>query len=186
MEDRGETIIGSMGIDNMLDAIRATIKQWLLYPQEFRITIPKRLDLSEYPEEQSISLESPPVKVQTTSESEEGLLDMAVDVGTLVWRIQRRLSDIGDLPAELRRVSRDVESTWDALTQRGVEIKDHTGRDYDGGMALRVITSQPVAGLARQQIIETLKPTIYYRDKIIQMGEVILGVPEETETSKPP
>ncbi len=169
----------------MLNTIRDNLKQWLFYPHEFRIIIPKCLDFSEYPEEQHISLESPAVKLQTISENEESLLDMAVDVGTLVWRIQRRLSDIGELPAELRRVSRDLESTWDALTQSGIEIKDHTGRDYDAGMALRVITSQPVASLTRQQIIETLKPTIYYRDRIIQMGEVIVGIPEEAETSKP-
>jgi hypothetical protein len=172
-------------IERMSDTLGDSVKQWLRYPQEFRIAVPKSLDLSESLEEMTTSLEFPAVKVQTISEKEEELLDMAVDVGTLVWRIQKRLAAIGELPKQLQRVSRDVESTWDALTQRGIEIKDHTGRDYDGGMTLRVVTSQPVAGLARQQIIETLKPTIYYRERIIQMGEVIVGVPEETETSKP-
>lgn len=167
----------------MLDTIRDNIKQWLLYPQEFRITIPKSLVLLEYAEEQHISLESPSAKARTISENEETLLDMAVDVGTLVWRIQRRLSDISELPANLRRVSRDLEATWDALTQSGIEIKDHNNQEYHPGMALRVITSQPVASLTRQQIIETLKPTIYYKDKILQMGEVIVGVPEGTGAS---
>ena len=103
---------------------------------------------------------------------------MAVDVGTLVWRVQRRLSAIGQLPKELNRVSRDLESTWNALAQGGVEIKDHTGQDYVAGMALKVVTSQPVTSLTKKQIIETLKPTIYYKDRIIQMGEVIVGVPQ--------
>ena len=36
----------------------------------------------------------------------------------------------------------------------------------------------------QQQIIETLKPTIYHRDKIIQMGDVIVGIPEDTGTTQ--
>ena len=167
----------------MLDTIRDDIKQWLLYPQEFRITIPKSLALSKYLEKQRISLGPPAVSTLTISENEEILLSMAVDVGTLVWRIQRKLSDISDLPASLRRISRDLESTWYALAQSGVEIKDHNNQEYHPGMALRVITSQPVASLKRQQVIETLKPTIYYKDKILQMGEVIVGVPEKPRAS---
>jgi len=169
----------------MLDTIRDNIKQWLLYPHEFRITIPKCLDFSEYPEETSIIPESPSVKVQIISENEEKLLDMAADIGTLVWRVQRRLATMGKLTKELQRVSRDLESTRDALTQRGIEIKDHTGQDYVTGITLRVIASQPVPGLTQQQIIETLKPTIYHRDKIIQIGDVIVGIPGDTGTTQP-
>lgn len=161
------------------------LRQWLCYPQEFRISASKYLGLSEPLEALTDLAERTSASSQTTSKKEEELLDMAADVGTLVWRIQQRLAATGELPKPLQRLSRDVERTWDALTQGGIEIKDHTGGDYEGGMALRVITSQPVIGLARRQIIETLKPTIYYRDRIIQMGEVIIGVPEETEMSKP-
>jgi len=168
----------------MLDAIRYTIRQWLLYPQELRITIPKNLALSECLEEKRISLESPLANTRAISENEETLLDMAADVGTLVWRIQRKLSSVSELPASLRRVSRDLESTWDALAQSGVEIKDHNNQEYHLGMALRVITSQPVAGISQQQIIETLKPTIYYKGRILQMGDVIIGVPEGADASE--
>lgn len=161
------------------------LMQWLCYPQEFRISAPKYIGLSEPLEALADLAERTSASSQTTSKKEEELLDMAADVGTLIWRIQQRLTATGELPKPLQRLSRDVERTWDALTQGGIEIKDHTGGDYEGGMALRVITSQPVIGLARRQIIETLKPTIYYRDRIIQMGEVIVGVPEETGTPKP-
>ena len=160
----------------------ANLKQWLFYPQEFRISETDYLALSERLEELADLSARTTVNSTKTSRREEELLDMAADVGTLVWRIQQRLGATGELSKPLQRLSRDVERTWDALTQGGIEIKDHTGGDYDGGMALRVITSQPVLGLARRQIIETLKPTIYYRDRIIQMGEVVVGVPEETET----
>ena len=160
------------------------LRQWLYYPQEFRISAPEYLGLSESLEALTDLAERTSIRFPTASRKEEELLDMAADVGTLVWRIQQRLAATDELPKSLQKLSREVERTWDALTQSGIEIKDHTGGDYDGGMALRVITSEPVAGLARRQIIETLKPTIYYRDKIIQVGEVVVGVPEETETSK--
>ena len=161
-----------------------SLKQWLCYPQDFSIGGSKYVGLSE-PLEALADLAERTSATKTKSKTEEDLLDMAADVGTLVWRIQARLATTGELSKPLQKLSRDVERTWDALTQGGIEIKDHTGGDYEGGMALRVITSQPVSGLARRQIIETLKPTIYYKDRIIQMGEVVVGVPEETETSKP-
>lgn len=159
------------------------LKQWLLYPQEFRISARKSIELSESLEALADLTESTTASSQKKSKREEELLDMAADVGTLVWRIQHRLDATKELSKPMQKLSRDVERTWDALTQGGIEIKDHTGGDYEGGMALRVITSQPVSGLVRRQIIETLKPTIYYRNRIIQMGEVIVGVPEETGTS---
>ena len=169
----------------MLRETMDDVRQWLCYPQEFRISAAKYPGLSEPLEALAALAEPTSTSSQPTSKKEEELLDMAADVGTLVWRIQHRLAATGELSKPLQRLSRDVERTWDALTQGGIEIKDHTGGDYEGGMALRVITSQPVTGLALRQIIETLKPTIYYRGRIIQMGEVIVGVPEKTETSEP-
>jgi hypothetical protein len=162
-----------------------TLRQWLYCPQEFRIRAPGYLGLSESLEALAAFAQPTSVSLGPASTREEELLDMAADVGTLVWRIKQRLAAIDELPKSLQKLSRDVERTRDALTQGGIEIKDHTGGDYEGGMALRVVASQPVMGLVRRQIIETLKPTIYYKDKIIQMGEVIVGVPEETKTSKP-
>ena len=169
----------------MLSVTINNFKQWLRYPQEFRISNPKYLESAEPLEMLTDSLKHSPISLQMISESEEQLIDMAADIGTLVWRVQRRLTTMGKLTKELQRVSRDVESTRDALTQRGIEIKDHTGQDYITGMALRVIASQPVPGLTQQQIIETLKPTIYHRDKIIQMGDVIVGIPGDTSTTQP-
>ena len=79
-----------------------------------------------------------------------------------------------------------MESTSDALRQGGIDIKDHTGEKYDGGMALHVITFQPAPGLSHEQVIETIKPTIYRENKIVQMGEVIVGVPEKGATPDTP
>ena len=163
-----------------LNQSMASLRQWLYYPREFGIGVPERRGLSEPLEALAEFAEPAPVRFRPESREEE-LLHMAVDVGTLVWRIQQRLAAIGELPKPLEKLFRDVEWARDALAQTGIEIQNHTGGDYDGGMALRVIASERVAGLARRQVIETLKPTIYYRDRIIQMGEVIVGIPEGSE-----
>jgi hypothetical protein len=39
------------------------------------------------------------------------------------------------------------------------------------------VTSQPTAGITKERVTETLKPTIYWRNKIIQMGEVVIATP---------
>jgi len=150
----------------------------LLYPKEFRIAAPKWAALSEALVDMINLLKSAPSEIETGPGQEGGLLNLVADIGTVIWRLQRRLPAGGEMPEEMRRISRDLESTWDALRQGGVEIKDHTGERYDGGMALRVIAFQPTLGLLEEQVIETIRPTIYHKDKIVQMGQVIVGVPE--------
>ncbi len=162
----------------MLDKIKYSVKQFL-----FRITIPNSFTALESFKEPPINPEPPIENAFTYSETEEALLDMAGDIGTLIWRIRNKLLDINDSPANLRRVSRDCESIYQSLAQNGFEIKTHNSQEYYSGMALKVIASQPVVNLKQQEIIETLKPTIYYKDKILQMGEVIVGTPEESEVS---
>ena len=157
------------------------IKQWLCYPQEFRIDTPKYLELSKSIKALNDSLRQPPDLSRGMSDEIEAFIAMAIDVGTLVWRVQKRLSMMGSPSKEFNRISRDIASTYDALSNKGIEIKDHNGQDYVHGMILRVVTSEPVKNLTQTQIIETLKPTIFYREKIVQMGEVIIGVPEKNQ-----
>ena len=148
----------------MFEKVFYAFMQWLCYPPEFRISSIKNLELSGslkvYADSLGSSLLGPDIK----SEREEELLDMVVDVGTLVWRVKRRLYDMGQLPKEMQRISRDLQSTWDAFSQRGIEIRDHTGETYVSGMAVKVITSQPMVGLSCQKIIETLGADINVLD----------------------
>jgi hypothetical protein len=80
-----------------------------------------------------------------------------------------------------RGLVRHVEAAHDVFAQRGVEIRDPTGDKYVPGMALSVLAFQPTPGLLHEKIIETIKPTILYRDQILQRGDVIVGTPEEAD-----
>ena len=111
-------------------------------------------------------------------EQEIGLL---ADIGTGLWRLRQRMVKPGtNQPlAEMQRPFRHLESVWDALVQAGAEIHDHTDKLFDPGMSLKVVSFQPMPGLERERVIETIKPTIYFKGKPMQMGEVIVGRPEK-------
>jgi len=170
----------------MLETLRDSLRQFIRYNREFRIATPKWPELAESMEDIVNFLASSPSDAKISSGKEEGLLSLAVEMGVSVWRLQRRLAIEGEVSEEKKRVLRDLESAWDTLRQGGIEVKDHTGQKYAGGMALRVIEFQPTPGLTREQITETIKPSIYHRDKLVQMGEVIVGVPEAATKADTP
>ncbi len=101
------------------------------------------------------------------------------DVVTGLWRVRQKLSPLegAEASGETRSLARAIASTWDALKQGGVEIAEHTGEFITGGERLHVLTFQPTPGLDRERVIETIKPTVYYRGRMIQAGQVIVGTP---------
>ena len=113
-------------------------------------------------------------------------LKLVAELATGIWRLKQRCVEPGtDQPKEeLRRVYRDVEALHDALIQAGLEIQSHTNSTYDPSQSLSVLAFQPTPGIDRDRILETIKPSIYYKSQRIQMGEVIVGTPE-AGTAKP-
>lgn len=106
-------------------------------------------------------------------------------VSTGLWRLRNQMRDptTGEVREELRRPFRHLASVWDALAEHGIDIEEYGNRPFDSGMALKVIAFQPMPGLGRETISETIKPAVYLGGRLIQMGEVIVGTPER---SSPP
>lgn len=124
-------------------------------------------------------VQSTPVEKEQSEVGKEGKF-LAV-VATNVWRMQKKMLDVekpGDAKDEYKPVYRYVESIYDALTGFGVEIKDHDKQKYDDGLGVTVVTSEVRPDLNRREIIETLKPTVRFKDRFIQIGEVVVGIPE--------
>ena len=113
---------------------------------------------------------------------------LVADLGTNAWRLRQKMIEPGsDQPREeMRRVYRHVEAIWEALRQQGVEIRDPQGEvvPESGVYGLKVLAAQPTAGITREFVHETIKPTIRYKDQVIQMGEVILAVPEKASAAR--
>jgi len=110
-------------------------------------------------------------------------LSLLVEVATNAWKGQLRLAKWPgeDLPAERKRLERNFESILSSLDGFGVHVKDHTGQVYDYGQALKVVAAQPQEGIAREVVTETIRPTVYWREQLIQRGEVVIATPKEAD-----
>jgi hypothetical protein len=99
-------------------------------------------------------------------------------LATQAWRLHQKmtLSD-GSVREDATRLVRHVDSMYEIFLRLGLEIKDHTGDDFDYGLPVKVISAQPSPGISRERVIETLRPTIYWQTVIIQTGEVVIATP---------
>lgn len=106
------------------------------------------------------------------------LLRPLTDVATNAWRLRKRMvDDKGEPLEETRRLFRFVERMYQALGEAGITIIDKTGKPYDDGMREKVVTYEEVPGLLRDEILETVRPAIRFKEQIIFFGEVIVGIP---------
>jgi hypothetical protein len=107
-----------------------------------------------------------------------------ITVATNAWKLRTRLIDrhSGEVRENLskedvKKMARYIESIYEAFAEIGIEIKDRTGEAFDYGLPEKVVTAQPQEGLTRERIVETLRPTIYWKEKLAQQGEVIIATP---------
>jgi hypothetical protein len=155
----------------------------LRYPVEFRVKKPiwpgERLSAFE----KLITIREADKNSERETLSTEAIknqFQFLGEIGTGLWRLKKKMVQPGtDMPFdEMRKAYRHFESVWDALQEAGIEIQDHTETPYDPGMSLKVIAFQPVKGIDREKVIETVKPSIYYKNHLLRMGEVIVGTVE--------
>jgi hypothetical protein len=171
-----------------LQQLGSAVRQ-LAQPREFRIQpVPYSREMLELIERLALSMGTTaavagPAIEDTLAYQElmSFMINLLSQLGTGLWRLKQKMVKPGtDEPLdEMRRAFRHLESTWDTLVQAGVEIQDHTGQAVpEGGVyALKAIAYEATPGLDREQVIETVKPSIYFRSQRIQMGEVIVGTP---------
>lgn len=173
---------GIEGVDEeMTIALRnllQTLWQWC-YPKEFRIEAPTA------PAELMVTLKQLIDRLQAEvlkpSQHDDTLLPLIGELATGLWRMGNRLRVLPDGPEDIRRLKRVFQALWEAMGANGVEIRDHTSDDYDAGMALEVLTFQTDPTLEREKVIETIKPSVYVRGKLVQWGVVIVGKPTGKE-----
>lgn len=169
----------------IIQSILKEVSRWsvdlrqLRFPPEFRIGEPIWPD----PWLETLQkLAEAPRAVEPPADERERTRFLA-DLATGVWRLRSKMVEAGtQRPKEqFRREYRHLESIWDLLAQSGMEIQDHTGKPFDSGQALKVLAFQPTPGARRERVQETVKPTVYFKGRHIQMGEVIVESPEKTD-----
>jgi hypothetical protein len=115
-----------------------------------------------------------------------------VSIANNLWRARKRMTDAatGEIREDLKRIHDRVEAIRRSLaevgmvihyypdgSEGGLVIRDHTGEVYDEGQPMKVIASKPTPGLDKKRVSETLLPSIYWNNQLIQNGEIEIAVP---------
>jgi hypothetical protein len=112
-------------------------------------------------------------------------LKALVSIATNAWRAKVKMVDAttGEVREEMKRVDRHIEAICRSLAEVGVVIRDHTGDAYDEGQPMKVVASKPTPGLDRKQVSETLLPSIFWNNRLVQNGEIEIATPASSTTS---
>jgi|SRR5579872_710451 len=109
--------------------------------------------------------------------------DVLIGLSQLVWKIRHAMVPFGEpmlgaAPTDgARRAFPPLVRAWELLEANGIKIIDHTGSPYRSGMGvIPVFEKSP--DLAEEIIIDTMRPTIYHHDQLVQAGHVVVGTPD--------
>jgi hypothetical protein len=104
-------------------------------------------------------------------------------LATHVWRAKKKMieAETGEPREEMKRVYRHVEGVFDVFAQMGIVLNDWLDQPYDAGLPVKVLSFQPTPGLSRDMILEVVRPTVIWKDRLLQLGEVIVGIPVNSE-----
>ena len=108
-------------------------------------------------------------------------------LATNVWRAKGKMIDpaTGEPREESRRPYRHVAAAFEAFAQLGVRLSDWRDQPFDAGLPVKVLSFQPTADLAQDTIIEVVRPAVFWHDRLLQVGEVIVGIPENPQNPAP-
>ncbi|MFE1027027.1 hypothetical protein ACFW5I_21070 [Streptomyces sp. NPDC058818] len=159
--------------------VRALIGQ-LRYPAEFRIPRPLLEPAqADWAAAVLAEVEAAEALAEQARTPEGAGTDALLGAAIGLWRAQRKL-DQGTGPlsaADLRQVRRQVHASRQALADDGLEIQEHDGKPFDSGQSLEVLVFQDEPELDREVVLETVRPSVYFRGERIRMGQVIVGRP---------
>lgn len=106
---------------------------------------------------------------------EKGLAEAA----TSLWRAQRKLAQDQDGASRYSRSARQYLGLCrDALNGIGLVVQDHDGDPYHPGHRLEVISFEDDPAAETERVVRTVRPSIYFQDRHIQTGQVVVAGPE--------
>ncbi len=128
-----------------------------------------------------------PRKEQATAEAgvPTDYLKALVSIATNAWRAKIKMVDAttGEVREEMKRVYRHIEAIYRSLAEVGIVIRDHTGDAYDEGQPMKVVASKPTSGLDKKRVNETLLPSIFWNNRLVQNGEIEIATPVSPNSS---
>jgi hypothetical protein len=121
-----------------------------------------------------------PLELPLTAAPDETLDAGLAALATNVWRAKSKMIDpiTGEPREESRRPYRHVEAAFETFQDLGVRLSDWRDQPYDAGLPVKVLSFQPTPGLQFDTVIEVVRPAVFWHDRLLQVGEVIVGTPE--------
>ena len=108
------------------------------------------------------------------------------DMANALWALEQKTRDpsTAERREEFRPIARHIDRLAECLVEIGIETQSHTNQVFDSGQSLEVIAFQPTAGITKEIVVETIRPTVYLKGHRLQIGQVIVATPEHAEESK--
>ncbi len=116
---------------------------------------------------------------QTLNDDLSKILTILTKLITGIWRAQKKMISPNSkepLP-EYKNSFRHLESGMSSLELAGIKMIDPTGKQYMPGTSERVLAFETKKELEKEIVIETVRPSIYYKKELIQQAEIIVGTP---------
>ena len=142
-------------------------------------------DLKQEPREEGQGINSN--AAATLQEFEQKVVSCCLEMVIHAWRAERRMKDraTGEVRDEYRLVYRNIAGIQESLSAMGFHVKDREGEAYDYGLPEKVVAAEKRAGLSREIVTETIRPSVFFRDQLVREGEIIIAVPDDAAPSSP-
>jgi hypothetical protein len=156
---------------------------------------PKVLDIQKIAQPSSAELVSKIIhelaKVGASNEANQKMGDdtmvmskALISISSQAWRLKTAVNDpeSGEMKTELsaqemRKVANASEAINQAIEELGIRVIDRCNQDFHPGLPDQVVTEEPRAGISKEQIIRTIRPTIMWHQTMVQRGEIDIAVP---------
>ena len=120
--------------------------------------------------------------------AENPALAALCEIALHAWRLQRRMTDrtTKEVKEEHRPLARHVNAILDTLEGAGLTLRDRESEAYDYGLPEKVVAAERSAAVKRETVVETIRPTLFFRDQILKAGEIIIALPLEAAAGSKP
>lgn len=99
-----------------------------------------------------------------------------------IWRLEKRLDKVRDLiikdtDQNSYSVIDQMQRVKDIFKKQEIEVHDHNGESYNDGMSIKALHIEETDKLpsGELKVLETVKPSVYFKGQVISHGEVIVG-----------
>lgn len=98
-----------------------------------------------------------------------------------MWRLDKRIENANNTQSLDSSIIDQMQRIRDIFRKQEIEIREHTGADYNDGMSIKALHFEEVDNIpaGKMKVLETVKPSIYFKGKIISHGEVLVGKSKE-------